>query len=107
MFTTGLGLFLAAANLFFRDVKYIVEIILMFGIFFTPVFYDANAFGRFKIFMLLNPMGSILEALNQVIVLKQMPDLHWLSYAAVTSVIMFCFGMFVFHSKEQSFAENI
>ena len=107
LFTTGLGLFLAAANLFFRDVKYIVEIILMFGIFFTPVFYDANAFGRFKIFMLLNPMGSILEALNQVIVLKQMPDLHWLSYAAVTSVIMFCFGMFVFHSKEQLFAENI
>jgi len=107
LFTTGLGLALAAANLFFRDVKYIVEIILMFGIFFTPVFYDANTFGQLKIFMLLNPMGSILEALNQSIVLKQVPDLHWLTYAGVTSVSMFCIGMLIFHSKEQSFAENI
>ncbi len=107
LFTTGLGLLLAAANLFFRDVKYIVEIILMFGIFFTPVFYDANAFGRLEIFMLLNPMGSILEALNQSIVLKQMPDLHWLIYAGLTSVTMFCLGMLIFHSKEQFFAENI
>jgi len=107
LFTTGLGLLLAAANLFFRDVKYIVEIILMFGIFFTPVFYDAASLGRLKIFMLLNPIGSILEALNQSIVLKQMPDLHWLGYAGMTSVLMFYVGMFVFHSKEQLFAEKI
>jgi len=107
LFTTGLGLVLAAANLFFRDVKYIVEIILMFGIFFTPVFYDADTFGQLRIGMLLNPIGSILEALNHVIVLKQMPDLYWLIYAAVSSVVMFCAGMFIFHSKEQSFAENI
>jgi len=107
LFTTGLGLLLAAANLFFRDVKYVVEIILMFGIFFTPVFYDADTFGRFRTFMLLNPVGSILEALNKSIVLKQMPDLYWLAYAGGASVIMFCIGMFVFHSKEQLFAENI
>ena len=107
LFTTGLGLLLAAANLFFRDVKYVVEIILMFGIFFTPVFYDADTFGHLRTFMLLNPIGSILESLNHVIVLKQMPNLFWLTYAAVISVIMFCIGMLVFHSKEQFFAENI
>lgn len=107
LFTTGLGLLLAAANLFFRDVKYVVEIILMFGIFFTPVFYDANAFGHLRTFMLLNPMGSILETLNQTIVLKQMPHMHELIYAGITSVAMFCIGMLIFHSKEQLFAENI
>ena len=107
LFTIGLGLLLAAANLFFRDVKYIVEIILMFGIFFTPVFYDASSFGKYKIYMLLNPMGSILESFNSAIVLKQMPDPQWLIYAGVTSIIMFIIGMVVFHSKEQLFAENI
>src|SRR3954464_12868513 len=35
LFTTGVSLFLACANLFFRDVKYIVQVVLMFGIFFT------------------------------------------------------------------------
>jgi ABC-type polysaccharide/polyol phosphate export permease len=107
LYTTGLGLLLAAANLFYRDVKYVVEIILMFGIFFTPVFYDISSFGRFKLFMQLNPIGSMLEALNQTIVLKQMPDLPWVTYAGVSSVIMFVIGMLIFHSKEQLFAENI
>jgi lipopolysaccharide transport system permease protein len=107
LFTTGLGLLLAAANLFFRDVKYVVEIILMFGIFFTPVFYDANAFGHLRTLMLLNPVGSILETLNQSVVLKQMPSVHELIYAGVASLAMFCIGILVFHSKEQLFAENI
>jgi ABC-type polysaccharide/polyol phosphate export permease len=107
LFTTGLGLLLSAANLFFRDVKYIVEIILMFGIFFTPVFYDASAFGHLRMLMLLNPVGSILETLNQTVVLKQMPSMHELIYAGVASFVMFYVGMLVFHSKEQFFAENI
>jgi ABC-type polysaccharide/polyol phosphate export permease len=107
LFTIGLGLLLSAANLFFRDVKYVVEIILMFGIFFTPVFYSADTFGRFKIFMLLNPVGSILETLNQAIVLKQMPHVYLLIYGGITSIAMFFIGIVVFHSKEQLFAENI
>jgi lipopolysaccharide transport system permease protein len=107
LYTIGLGLLLATANLFFRDVKYIVEVILMFGIFFTPVLYDASAFGNWKPLLLLNPMGSILESLNQTVVLKQSPDMAWLGYAALSSTVMFYIGMMVFHSKEQLFAENI
>lgn len=106
-FTFGLGLLLAAANLFYRDVKYVVEIILMFGIFFTPVFYDANSFGRWSFVMLLNPIGSILEAFNNVVVLHQAPDPFWLLYAAVTSTLMLCLGLYIFNKYETAFAENI
>lgn len=107
LLTTGLGLLLAAANLFYRDVKYIVEIILMFGIFFTPVFYDAQAFGNWENVLLFNPIGSILEALNQTIVLKQTPDLFWLTYAGIASIVLFYVGIRVFHDQEQFFSENI
>ena len=37
--TAGLALLVSCANLFFRDVKYVVQVLLMFGIFFTPVFF--------------------------------------------------------------------
>lgn len=106
-FTFGLSLILSAANLFFRDVKYIVEIILMFGIFFTPVFYDASAFGRWKFIMLLNPIGSILESINSIVVFHQMPHSAWLAYAAASSTLILFFGLSVFHRKEPLFAENI
>ncbi len=107
LFTTGLALFLSAANLFFRDIKYVVETILMFGIFFTPVFYNADQFGNWKTLLLLNPVGSILEAVRHVVVLKEMPDLIWVGYAAASSVAMFTIGWLFFHKNEPYFAENI
>lgn len=107
LFTSGLGLFFASANLFFRDIKYVVEVILMFGIFFTPVFYNAETFGNWEIILLLNPVGSILEAINSCVILKQMPSLFWLAYAGVCSVLMFLFGLFIFNKYEHLFAENI
>lgn len=107
LFTAGLSLLLSSANLFFRDVKYVVEIILMFAIFFTPVMYDANMFGKWQVIMLLNPMGSILEALNSVVVLHKAPNLFWLSYAGIFSIIMFTLALLIFHKNEPLFAENI
>lgn len=107
LFTTGLGLILAAANLFYRDIKYVVEIILMFGIFFTPVFYDASIFGKWEDFLLLNPVGSILEGINSSVVFHRMPDIFWFSYAGIFSVVLFVLGFFVFHKSEPYFAENI
>ena len=86
LYTFGLGLLLSAANLFYRDIKYVVEVILMFGIFFTPVFYSAEAFGRWKVIMLLNPLGSILEEIDKVVVLHQMPDMFWMGYAILASL---------------------
>ena len=45
LFTVAVGLFLSCANLFFRDVKYIVQVVLMFGIFFTPIFFEPAMLG--------------------------------------------------------------
>lgn len=106
-FTFGLGMLLATANLFFRDVKYIVEIILMFGIFFTPVFYEAATFGKWKNILLANPMGSILEGINSSVVLHQSPDMFWLCYAGISSILMFLLGLVIFHKAEPYFAESI
>lgn len=107
LFTAGLGLILSSANLFFRDIKYIVEVILMFGIFFTPVFYDVNTFGRLKSILLLNPIGSILEGINNIIILHKMPDIAWISYAGISSIIIFIFGSIIFSKLQPFFAENI
>ncbi len=107
LFTTGLGLILASANLFYRDVKYVVEIILMFGMFFTPVFYEASIFGKWKFILLANPVGSILESINNVVVLHTMPDMFWFSYTGIVSILIFVVGMFVFRKSEPYFAENI
>src|SRR5262249_3988528 len=103
----GVGLFLACANLFFRDVKYIVEVILTFAIFFTPVFYDAAMFGKWAFLLKINPVGSLLEAINAVTILHRAPDLTWLAYAGVCSGVCLIASWVMFHRAEFLFAERI
>jgi lipopolysaccharide transport system permease protein len=64
-FTLGVALFVACANLFFRDVKYIVQVFLTFGIFVTPVFFEPQMFGAVGArILMLNPISPIIEGLR-------------------------------------------
>jgi lipopolysaccharide transport system permease protein len=107
IFTTALTVFLSCANLFFRDVKYLVDVALTFGIFFTPVFYDARMLGRWSLLLLLNPLGALLEALNNTVVRHQAPSFPWLGYAACCALVGLLLAWRIFDRAEASFAENI
>ena len=103
----GCGMLLSCANLFYRDVKYIVEAVLTFAIFFTPVFYEASLFGKWSTLLLLNPLGAILENINNVVVFHRQPDMVWLVYATIWSIGGLIIGWRIFHKLEYAFAENI
>jgi ABC-type polysaccharide/polyol phosphate export permease len=107
MLTASVAVILACANLFFRDVKYIVEVIFTYGILLTPVLYSAKAFGKWAPALLLNPVGSVLECINDVVVSHQNPDPVWLSYAAVCGVAGLFVALAVFKKAEPSFAQEI
>jgi ABC-type polysaccharide/polyol phosphate export permease len=69
LLTAGIALVLACANLFFRDVKYLVQVGLTFGIFLTPVFFEPQMFGGLgSQLMMLNPLAPILEGLRLCVV---------------------------------------
>lgn len=64
----------ACANVFYRDVKYLVAVVVSFGIFFTPVFYEPEMFGpRGSQLMMLNPVAPLLEGLRLVTVGEATP----------------------------------
>jgi len=103
----GIAMVLSASALFFRDVKYIVEVVLTFGIFFTPVFYDIHMLGSRGHWLLLNPIAPILEALSASVVRHQPPDLPWLAYSFFFGVIAMFGGFVFFKHREPVFAESI
>jgi ABC-type polysaccharide/polyol phosphate export permease len=121
LFTVAASLFLSCANLFFRDVKYIVQLMLMFGIFFTPVFFDPEMMGpKLARLVMLNPLSPLLEGLRLAIV-----DRHdllqplispegvaiwspaYLVYAAAWASIGLVVSAMIFHRSEFVFAEYI
>ena len=67
--TAAAGLFLSCANLFFRDVKYIVQVLLTFGIFFTPVLFEPAMLGPTGAqVVMLNPLAPLLEGIRLAVV---------------------------------------
>ncbi|MGO8746040.1 MAG: ABC transporter permease [Thermoguttaceae bacterium] len=107
MLATGLGIFLSAAGLFFRDVKYIVEVFLTFAVFFTPVFYDVSMFKKWGTLMLLNPVAPILEGLTAAVVDRSTPNLMWIAYSLIVSVVTLLVAGAFFRKVEFAFAECI
>lgn len=106
-FTAGLCIVVSAANLFFRDIKYLVEVILTFAIFFTPVLYDVSVAGKWRSVLMLNPIAPVLEGLNSAVVHGRQPDLPWVGYSALVAVLLLWSGIVFFRRLEPRFAESV
>jgi homopolymeric O-antigen transport system permease protein len=107
LLASGIGLVVSAASLFFRDVKFIVEVLLTFGIFFTPVFYDVRMLGDKGKWLLLNPVAPILDGLSACIARHQSPQLPWLAYGFGSGLVALVGGYIFFKHLEPAFAESI
>ncbi|HEX5579924.1 MAG TPA: ABC transporter permease [Gemmatimonadaceae bacterium] len=69
MITLVAALVTSCANLFFRDVKYIVQVLLTFGIFLTPVFFEPAMLGPVAgPIMMLNPVSPLIEGLRLTVI---------------------------------------
>ena len=107
LLTTGLGILLSAASLFFRDVKYLVEVFLTFAIFFTPVLYEASMLGRWQSVMMLNPVAPLMEGFADVVVRHAPPPLPWVGYSAAVSIVVLVAALWTFRRVEPYFAESV
>jgi lipopolysaccharide transport system permease protein len=103
----GWALIVSAASLFYRDVKYLVEVVITFAIFITPVFYDVEMFGKWQRVLLLNPLAAPIEGLEKCIVYRVGPDPMWLSYSALFAAASLLGGFYLFKKWEPAFAESI
>jgi ABC-type polysaccharide/polyol phosphate export permease len=107
LLVTGLAILFAVGNLFLRDVKYLVEVILTFAIFFTPVLYDVAMLGDLGPWVLLNPVAPLLEGLSSAIVRGETPSLPWTLYSAACSLGVFAMALTLFARREGVFADYV
>ena len=125
LFTAGVALFISCGNIFFRDVKYIVQVLLTFGIFFTPVFYEASNLGPTgSQLMMLNPLAPLFEGFRLAVVEHhnlltsltvtsatgaEIVAWHpgYMLYAAVWAVLGCLAAWTMFHKLEFVYAEYI
>jgi ABC-type polysaccharide/polyol phosphate export permease len=108
VFTTGMALLLSMANLFYRDVKYLFEVVITVWMFATSVVYPVELVGgRLGAVLMLNPMTPIIDGYRAVILRGTLPAARPFAIATVFAFLVLAIGWVVFHRSEFQFAESI
>ncbi|MCB9802192.1 MAG: ABC transporter permease [Pseudomonadales bacterium] len=108
IFTYGLSLFLAAANLLYRDIQYVLGLGLIVWMYLTPVIYPTEMFpDRYRWIFQINPMAVFINAYRQVILAAGEPNYMSLGIAAVVSTSVLMLGYWFFKKLEGVFADVV
>jgi ABC-type polysaccharide/polyol phosphate export permease len=106
-FTMALALLLAMANLFYRDVKYLFEVVIAIWMFATSVVYPVDRVeGVLGRILQLNPMTPIIDSYRAVLLLDSAPPASLIPTAAFVGVV-FVAAWVTFHRAEFRFAESV
>lgn len=104
----GVGLWLSALNVQYRDVRYTINFLVQFWLFLTPVAYPSSIVPeKWRPLYGLNPMAGVVEGFRWALLGKSQPPgaMLWVSVAAVI-VILFG-GLYYFRKMEQQFADIV
>jgi lipopolysaccharide transport system permease protein len=104
----GVGLWLSALNVAYRDVQYIVPFLNQGWLFATPAVYVGATFSQpWATLLGLNPMQGVVAGVRWAIVGSARPPGAALAVSAAVSVVVLVGGAFFFRRQERSFADTV
>ncbi len=104
----GIGLWLSAINVRFRDVGHAVPFLLQLWLFVTPVAYPLSALpDPWRRLALFNPMTGVVDGFRWSVL--RSGDFPWgeLAMSAVTGTVFLVTGAIFFQSTQRSFADVV
>ncbi len=112
LFLAGLGMFLAALNVYFRDTSVLVDVGLQAWFFLTPIIYDLSRVtgegtSTTQYLYWLNPMASIISSWRIILYNGGSPDPIFILRIIITAVVIFIAGYAFFARLSRSFGEEI
>lgn len=107
LFTLGVGQFLAALNVNYRDIKHALPFVVQLWMFASPVVYPVSMVPeKFHWLVNLNPISGIIEATRALIVGKPL-DWGALGLAGIGTLAILLLGFWYFERTERRFADVI
>jgi lipopolysaccharide transport system permease protein len=118
LFTLGLVLFLSTANVFYRDTRHIMQVVMQAWFFLTPIFYPITVIPETATILgisvnlqlwvrRLNPMASLVAAYRDILFRGAVPGLDFLLRTAVTCLVVFIIGYLIFCRYSKVFGEEV
>lgn len=104
----GVGLWLSAMNVQYRDVKYTVPFLVQFWMYATPIVYPSSLLPEpWKTLYGVNPMAGVVEGFRWALLGVKTPPgaMLWVSVGA--AVVLLVSGAFFFRRMEKTFADVV
>lgn len=103
---TGVGLFVSALFVFFRDLGYFYEIATFIVWITSPVFYPAEIVpARVQPLLYLNPLVPIIESLREISLEGVFPEFSYLLRGFLSGIIILTLGWLFFRRVQPSFMD--
>jgi lipopolysaccharide transport system permease protein len=109
----GIGLWLCALNVEYRDFRYIIPFFVQFGIYVSPVIFNSAAIkaklgDTFSMFYALNPMVGVIDGFQWSLLRAPTPlDLSEVFTAVAVVGLLLISGIWYFRKMERTFADVI
>lgn len=105
IFCVGLGMFLAQANVFFRDIQYIYNAATTAWMYLTPIFYPIESLPENVMWLIkhLNPMYFYVGQFRDLVYYCQLPGPKMIVAGFITSLLMLFIGIKSFMRTQDNF----
>lgn len=105
VFCLGLGLFLAQANVFFRDIQYIYNAVTTAWLYLTPIFYPIEQLPPIVMWLVkhCNPMYFYIGQFRDVVYYNRIPGPMIILAGCIASLVMLVIGVWTFFKKQDDF----
>jgi len=104
----GIGLWLSALNVMYRDIGYILPFLTQLWLLITPVAYSATEVPeKWRLVYALNPMAGVVEGFRWALLGTRQPEMMPLLVSAGIAVLLLVTGLFYFRRMERTFADMV
>jgi lipopolysaccharide transport system permease protein len=104
----GVGLWLSALNVQYRDVRHITPFLVQIWLFATPVAYPSSLVPeKWRVLYGLNPMAGVVEGFRWALVGKGQPPGMFLFASISMVVVILTSGLYYFRRTEATFADVV
>ncbi|MCX7955604.1 MAG: ABC transporter permease [Patescibacteria group bacterium] len=108
IFTAGLSLFLSSFNLFYRDIQYLLNLIISMWFYLTPIIYPVEQFPeKYRFIFSINPMSVIINGYRQTVLGGGEPNYKSLISIFIFSLVFFMIAFLYFKKQEGKFADYV
>jgi lipopolysaccharide transport system permease protein len=104
----GVGLWLSALNVYYRDVRYTLPFLIQFWLFATPVIYPSSLIPeRWQPLYGLNPMAGVIEGFRWALLAGSSGPNSMLVVSVASVIMLLVSGLYFFRRVERAFADEV